>query len=254
MPNKSCLVRLARRFATLCALTTIAYTANAQTVRLHGSVTLEKLLTPKKQALETQTALKLEIIGNGAGRGLSDLANGRAEIALMAGPLKGVAAAMNKDKPGSVDITGITEIPVSNVKIAFITHPSANVKALTAAQGRDLLTGKTTNWKQVGGADLPVKVVLAFPGDGARITTQEVLLQGADYVSTAIMRNSGKDIAVVVAQLPGACGILSSKNVEGSVTTVTLDKEVVMPLQLATKGEPSGDVKKVVDAVKAALQ
>lgn len=211
-------------------------------------------MVAQKATVESQTGLKLEIVGNGAGRGLVDLSGGQADIAMIGGSLKGVAGVMNKEKAGSVDASGMKEIPISSVKLVTITHPGVGVKSLTEAQLRDVLTGKAANWKDVGGPDLPVKVVLPFTGDGGRITTQETLLGGAAFAPGAVVRNSAKDICVVVAQLPGACAVLSVKNVEGNVTTVGMEKELPMPLQFVVKGEPAGDIKKVVEAVKGAVK
>ena len=237
---------------TVCWLNCPA-SLNAQTVRLHGAVTLSKLISDQKAALETQTGLKLEIVGNGSGRGLAALAGGEAEIAMLAGSVKGVAAAMNKEKPGSVDIAGLKDTPLPGVKLAFVIHPSAGVKSLTEAQVRDLLSGKAARWKDAGGADVPVKVVLPFAGDGARVTVQEVVLNGADFAKDAILRNSSKDIPAVIKQLPGSISFLSERNAEG-LTTVGYEKDLQMPLLLVTKGDPAGDVKKVVDSVKGALK
>ena len=225
----------------------------AQTVRLHGAITLSKLITDQKAALETQTGLKLEIVGNGAGRGLMDLAGGQTDVAMLAGSLKGVADAMNKEKPGSVDITGFKEMPLASMKLVFVINPAAGVKSLTEAQARDLCTGKITNWKDAGGADVPVKLVLPFAGDGARVSLQEQLFNGADFAKDAILRNSSKDIPPVLGQLAGSFSCLSEKNATG-MTTVACDKDIQMPLLLVTKGEAAGDAKKVTEAIKGVIK
>lgn len=242
---------LASCLGTLAAIVLLSQNATAQTVKLHGAVTLEKLLTAQKAAIETQSGVKIEVVGNGTGRGLVNLCSGQADVALVGGPLKGAADAMNSEKAGSVDIAGLKEIPVTKMKLACVTHPSAGVKSLTEAQARDIFSGKVTNWKDVGGADQPVKIVMAFAGDGARTSVQAQLLKGEEYPKSMIVRNSAKDIPVVIAQMPGACTLLSPKNIEGNITEVALEKEVSMPLYMVVKGEPSGDVKKVVEAVTA---
>lgn len=215
---------------------------------------MAKTFEGKKAALESQCGVKLEIVGNGAGRGLLDLANGQAEIALLAGSLKGVADAMNKEKTGSVDISQMKEISLITSKIGFFTNPSAGIKSVTEEQLRDILTGKLTNWKAVGGADQPIKVVLPFGADGARITLQTTLFPGLDYAKDAIVRNSSKDVSVVVAQFPGACAAITQQNIEGNVVIVKTEKELTVPWSLVVKGEPSGDVKKVIDAAKSIIK
>ena len=238
----------------LCAGLALAASLEAGTVRMHGAVTLDKLLRAQQAAIESQTGATLELLGNSSGRGLADLSSGSADVALIGAPLKGVAEAMNAEKPGSVNTAGMSEIPVTNIKLAFITHPSAGVKSLTTAQVRDVFSGKITNWKQAGGADVPVKLVMPFPGDGARITVRETLLQGGGFPKDMIQRNGANDLCVVVAQLPGACTILSPKNIQGAVARVALEQDVVMPMLFIVKGAPAGEIKKVVDAALPLLK
>lgn len=226
---------------------------HAQTVRLHGGVTLAKLIADNQQAIEAQSGTKLEVVGNGSGRGLADLAAGQADVALIAGSLKGVADAVNKEKAGSVDPSGMKETPVNSVKLVFVVNPANGAKSLTEAQARDVFSGKVANWKDVGGADVPVKVVLPFVGDGARVTVQEELLKGADFAKDAIVRNSSKDIPPVITQLPGSISFLSTKNAEG-LTTVACEKDLKMPNLLVTKGDPAGDIKKAMDAIKGVIK
>jgi phosphate transport system substrate-binding protein len=227
--------------------------AQAQTVRLHGATTLEKMVSAQKAGIETQAGVKLEVVGNGAGRGLGDLSSGQAEVAMLAGSLKGIADAVNKEKPGSVDASGMKETPLGNSKIVLVVHPAAGVKSITEAQLHDLLVGKVTQWKDLGGGDVAVKLVLPFAGDGVRVTVQEQVLKGEDFVKSAILRNSAKDIPPVIGQLPGSISFLSEKNAAG-MTTVACDKDIQMPLLLVTKGEPAGDIKKAVDAIKALVK
>ncbi len=239
--------------AAAVALFSTPTTSNAQTVRLHGAVTLSKLISDQQAALESKAGVKLEVVGNGSGRGLTDLAAGQADIAVIAGSLKGVAQAVNQEKPGSVDPAGMKETAVNSVKLVLVVNPANGVKALTEAQARDLFSGKITNWKDVGGADQPVKIVLPFVGDGSRVIVQEEMLKGGDFAKDAIVRNSSKDIPPVIAQLPGAISFVSAKLAEG-LAAATYEKDLLMPNLLVTKGDPAGDVKKVVDAVKSVIK
>ena len=239
-------VGLALTVCTLATTTTFAQT----TVRVHGATTASKLLLAKKEAIETKTGVKLEVVGNGSGRGLTDLIAGSADIAMVGSSLKATAAAMNKEKPGSVEVSGLTEIPLNKVKLNLIVHPSAGIKTLTLSQLSSVLTGATRNWKEVGGSDVPIKLVIPFVGDGARTSVQDAVMDGADFAKDAIVRSLSKEIYPIVAQLPGACGFVSAKNTEGNVTVCSTDKEFFMPMVLVVKGEPSSDIKKVVEETR----
>ncbi len=238
------------------AFAMVIQTASAQTtVRIHGAVTPGKILQAQKDVIETKTGVKLEIVGNGSSRGLADLADGAADIAMVGSSLKATAAVANKEKPGSIDTSGLTEIPVSKVTLLFVTHPGAGVKSLTTGQTKDILSGKIKNWKDVGGNDVPIKVVLPFVGDGSRTSIQEEILGGADFTKDALLRNLSKDITPIVVQMPGACSALSAKNVEGSnVAVVKTETELFMPLVLVVKGEPGAEIKKVIEEAKSILK
>ena len=244
-----------RRWGIPCVLMLALAGLQAQTVvRLHGAITMEKLLSAQRQALQTQAGVRVELVGNGSGRGLADLSAGLADVAMIGGSLKGVAEATNKEKPGSVSIDGMREIPLAAIKLVVIAHPSAGVKSLTGAQLRDVLSGKAKSWKEAGGADLPIRLVLPFAGDGARISIQESLLKGADFAKDAILRNSSKDLAVVVTQVPGACAFLSAKNAEGSGSIIPVAADLAMPMQFIVKGEMAPEVKKVVEFAKTVIK
>lgn len=238
-----------------CAvMATTLLTASAQTtVRLHGATSPAKILQPKKEAIEAKTGTKLEIVGNGSGRGLTDLIAGSADVAMVGASLKATAAVMNKEKPGSVDVAGLTEIPLSKIKLLVISHPGNGVKSLTLNQLADVFSGKVSNWKEVGGSDLPIKIVLPFVGDGARTSVQDQVLNGGDYAKSAVLRNLSKELSPVVAQLPGACSFVSAKNVDGNVSVISIDKELFMPMVFVVKGEVSGEIKKVVDEARPLL-
>ncbi|MDR3457675.1 MAG: substrate-binding domain-containing protein [Verrucomicrobiae bacterium] len=236
-----------------CAFALIQ-SAPAQTVRLHGAVGFAKVIESQKAAIESAAGAKLEVVGNGSGRGLADLINGQADITLVAGPLKALAEVMNKEKAGSADISQMKEILVMTSRTIIAANPSAGVKSLTDAQVSAVFTGKATNWKEVGGADVPIKVVLPFSGDGSRIMVQGTFFPGVDFVKDAIVRNSAKDLCVVVDQLPGACTMTAKQNITGNVITVATEKDILIPWSFVVKGEPAGDVKKVVEAATALIK
>jgi len=253
MKNNNCCLVL-KCAATLCCTLALVHAADAETVRLHGSVSMAKTIQTKKKAIEAASGAKLEAVGNGAGRGLADLSNGQAEIALLSGPFKGVADAMNKEKAGSVEIAQLKEIPLFNTsKLGFFAHPAIGVKSLTENQLRDVLTGKVTNWKEVGGTDVPIKVVIGFGADGVRVTVKSLLFPGLDYAADAIVLKTSKEIPALLADSPGACGMLIAKSAEGNIMEVNLEHALGIPTSLVVKGEPSGDVKKVIDSTKGFL-
>jgi len=54
---------------------------------------------------------------------------------------------------------GLEYLPIAKIPSAIFTHPSAGIDTLTSEQLVGLYSGEITNWSEVGGADLRVRLV-----------------------------------------------------------------------------------------------
>ncbi|MGY2047656.1 PstS family phosphate ABC transporter substrate-binding protein [Methylobacterium sp. JK268] len=54
---------------------------------------------------------------------------------------------------------GLVYTPIARLPSAFFVHPGTGVTALTADQVAAIYAGRVANWKEVGGADLRIRVV-----------------------------------------------------------------------------------------------
>jgi phosphate transport system substrate-binding protein len=54
---------------------------------------------------------------------------------------------------------GLETTPIVRIPSAFFVHPSAGVGALAAQQLTDIYGGRIENWRELGGADLKIKIV-----------------------------------------------------------------------------------------------
>jgi phosphate transport system substrate-binding protein len=115
------------------------------------------------------------------------------------------------------------------------------------------LTGKITNWKDVGGGDLPVVLVRVGITAGPHMAIEKDILQGAKIPATAKAMKGPKDVPNVVAQVPGAFGYIGSNNANDSVKIIATDCTVKMSMMLVTKGDPTATQRKFIDAAKAML-
>ncbi|WP_245678171.1 substrate-binding domain-containing protein [Nocardia acidivorans] len=102
----------------------------------------------------------------------------------------------------------------------MVVNPTAGVADLSVQQIRDLYAGRVDNWQQLGGANMPVRVVQRALGSGTRETFRARLL-GDDQppapsaTSCRAVKPAGlsfcevpvtKDMLRGVADLPGAVG------------------------------------------------
>jgi phosphate transport system substrate-binding protein len=241
--------------AALGALLVLASAAQAATIAIHGSTTVSgAVLVPHKADIEKASGETLDIVANGSGRGLADLVAGTANMAMISAPLATEVAAANAKTPGSIDPAKLVAHQIGAAQVAFVVHPSNPITTLTLAQVAGILSGKLTNWSQVGGTDQPIVVVAATRGDGVRSAVEGRLLDGASILSQARELPNASQIAQVTAQLPAAFGVTSAASVRPGVTVIKTDQPIGQPLILVTMGPATPDAMKVIDAATAAAQ
>lgn len=230
----------------LAALAVAAGAAQAAEMRLNGSATVAKtVIGPNLKKLQANTGLTFKIVANGSGNGLKDLAAGRADMAMISAPLQVEADITNGKAPGSLDIAGMEAYPIGYSKISFVVHPSNPVKSLTEEQVAGILAGRITNWREVGGANKPIQLVIEKPGQGTR-STIEHLLMGDERMSAR-----GREVRVlaqvvkVVSQLPTAFGYGNPSSISSNVSVIR-GVDVEQPLALVAKGSPTAEMRKLI--------
>jgi phosphate transport system substrate-binding protein len=243
---------LATAFVALVALGTTAY---ASTIAIHGSTTVSgAILMPHKADIERASGETLDIVANGSGRGLADLAAGKTDMAMISAPLETEVAAANAKTPGSLDPTKLVAHQIGEAQVAFVVHLSNPVTALTLAQITGILSGKITKWSEVGGTDQPIVIIAAGPGDGVRSVVESRLLGSASIAAHVREMANAPQIAQVAAQLPTAFGVTSAASVRPDVTVLKTDQTIGQPLILVTIGPATPDATKVIEAATAAAR
>lgn len=230
------------------ALLTQAATAQSEPLKIAGSVTICNMIAKKKAAIEKRAGLALELVPNQTGRGVADVLAGRAEISAIGGPVEPIVEQLGVKQ---TDLA-LTTLPSS--KIAFVVHPSNPVRKLTLAQVTDMLSGKIANWKDVGGADLTIDVVIGGKQNGWTTTIRHSLLKGGAYAAKARVIEDAKSVQLVAAQLPGAISFGAAEYDLKGVAFLETDAPVEFPFYLATKAAPAPAAAQLVAAIAAELK
>jgi phosphate transport system substrate-binding protein len=79
---------------------------------------------------------------------------------------------------------GIIYTPVMQIPSAIFAHPSAGVTALTNAQLRAIFEGSVASWKEVGGADIRIRVVRREDADSTLAVLRATMPGWKDIVLT----------------------------------------------------------------------
>jgi phosphate transport system substrate-binding protein len=121
-------------------------------ITIKGSDTMVNLSQKwAEEYMKIHPEVSIQVTGGGSGTGVAGLLNKTTEIANSSRELKSAELEDAKAK-------GVTPYTyqVALDGIAVIVHPESKVDNLTIQQVSDIFSGKITNWKSVGGADMPI--------------------------------------------------------------------------------------------------
>ena len=227
----------------------------AEVVKLAGATTVVNVVVnPHRAEVEKSTGHTLEINGNATGRGMVDLSDGKADAAMVSEPMDiALAAAENAGK--KLDGSKFRMHEIRKDEIVFVVHPNNPVQKLTLQQLSDIHTGKITNWKQLGGKDMPITVYSDALTGGTRAMIRKVVMNGSDYAPSVKSLTSVSRIADLVPSDEAAIGGLGRGFVKsGAKLRIVETSRIERPLAIVTLGEPQPKVKQVIDAFRTAAK
>lgn len=126
------------------------------------------------------TGQMVDVQGGGSTAGIQAVSENIAEIGTCSRSLKDEEAGK---------FTGIT---IAMDGLAMVVHKANTVDGLTRMQIRDIFRGSITNWKQVGGDDLSIRLITREEGSGTREAFVKLVMEaGAKSAAKAAAGPAG---------------------------------------------------------------
>jgi phosphate transport system substrate-binding protein len=205
----------------------------------------EKIMGPMEKA----TGIKVVLISNGPVQALKDLDKGLVDAAAGGVTFPDWMAMMDKEGYAVPDKAAYKFRVIGKDVVKVLTNKDVAVKNLSKDQLKSIFTGKIANWKEVGGPDKPVVVLLGSKIPGTQAVFQKQIMDGEAYTAQAKEGTTADDLKTKVAAISGAV-CLGPMSVVSDATNAPQIPEVGRPITLITKGEPSGAVLKMLDYIR----
>lgn len=238
--------------AVVVAALIAAAPAAADTLTLQGSTTLSnRLMLPHQKEIEALSRHKLVIVPNKSSLGLQALFEKNAQFGMISGPLEVEMIALRKLVPDA-PFDQLRAFEIARTRMAFAVHPDNPVRKITIANLRRILLGEVRNWSEVGGRDLPIRLVTVREGGGVQASVESHVLQGQKIVAPDPIRvQISSQVVKVVLQEPSALGLAQLGVIRNAhAPEMELDDPVEQKLSLVSLGEPTPAMRSVIDAAR----
>jgi phosphate transport system substrate-binding protein len=219
---------------------------------LQGSTTFtHRVMEPYQAAIEAQSGHKLTVQPTKSSRGLLALFEKSGDFAMISGPLQNEVAALKSNYPdlpyGKLEIFNVV-----STRMAFAVNRDNPVRRISDDAMRRILLGEISNWREVGGSDLPIMVVMVREGGGVGASIEGELLGGKSIKpAKPMLVQASPEVIKMTAMIPGALGLSQLSMVSSSdLIELKTDRPIEQHLDLVTLGDPTPEMRKVIDAAR----
>ena len=209
--------KLATAFFSLCLMGVNAASAETRRLDIVGTGDgIDVLRAIAASFMQQQESAQIEISPSiGSGGGIAAVGSGKAILGRVARRLTAAET-----------VSGIVYKPIARLPSAFIVHPDCGVKAVTSDQLVAIYSGRLTNWKELGGVDMRIRVVRREDQDSTLTVLRASMPGWHDLVITekSKMATTTQEAIETVRDVPGAIGFGPfSRPLEQGLTVLRVD-------------------------------
>jgi len=227
-------------------------------VNISGSSALQPLVQAAADALKAvNIGLSITVNPGGSGTGLQNVSDKTVDI--------GNSDIFAEEKLDATKSAALVDHQVCVVGVAPVVNPKVGVTNITAQQLIDIFTGKTTNWKDVGGIDKAIVIINRPTSSGTRALFKKYALQGKDEKLGTLGEDNNGTIKQAVAQTEASISYLAfSYLTDSTVNALSIDGKkptydnvysgaysIWGYEHMYTYGEAKGLAKSVIDFIKS---
>jgi len=178
-------------------------TCVAGSITAAGSTALQPLVDAAGKAyVKACSGSTINVQGGGSGAGLTQVEQGAVQI--------GDSDVTAESKLATPLAAELVDHVVARQGWVMVANASVTgVKNLTKQQAQDIWTGIITNWKDVGGPDQAIVLIIRPASSGTRSTFKKIVLDGKDEAQgTALTEDSNGAVTTAVAGTPGSTSVI----------------------------------------------
>jgi len=242
--------KVLRFFVVFSALMTLcAGTCSADEIKVSaGGAPADSIIKPITAPFEKASGHKINLIFGGATISFKMFDRGDSDVAFAGTSFDDLLAALKKEGYEVKDKSIYKAETIGKSQLFVSINKENPVAALTRDQVKGIFTGKIQNWKEVGGNDDPIMVIISTQNPATMGAFKKLALDGEEYVKDNIDTPTFPEIANAIASNPNAVGVGPFTIGEGN--KLPKIPEYSRPVIAITKGTPSPKVSRLYEFIK----
>ena len=190
------------------------------TIAIAGSTALQPLIQDAANAyMDRCPKAAIVVNGGGSGTGLSEVAQGAVDI--------GSSDVLASDKLSGPQAGKLVDHVVAKQGWIVVTNKDVTgVTNLTSQQEQDIWSCKITNWKDVGGPDMPIILIYRPASSGTRAVFRQIVLKGETECTTdatTLTEDSNGAVTTGVTKTDGAISVIGFAYYNDPINKASLD-------------------------------
>ncbi|MCB1189278.1 MAG: phosphate ABC transporter substrate-binding protein [Leptospiraceae bacterium] len=175
-----------------------------------GSETMHPMMLILANAyMKTNSRTTVDIKGGGSKVGIDSLIKKQTDIAVASRDIL-PEESEKLDKNGKLE-----KLTIAYDGASIVVHPQNPIESITLTQASDIFSGKITNWKEIGGSDSRIQVIIRNDNSGTAYFFKEHILQKHDlgedeynqnknleYTSTSKTVQDNSELLEIVSKNP----------------------------------------------------
>ncbi|MEY5047312.1 MAG: hypothetical protein RLZZ175_671 [Bacteroidota bacterium] len=189
-----------------------------KTIIINGSTTVHPLMDLIcKKFIEKNNTISVQLTSSGSAEGLKSLTKDSTDIAMASNKITTDQKVEFRKKNKEY-----VEYLLAGDALVFIVNVNNPVKKLTENELLQIYNGKINNWKQIGGLDLPIKIVSRNQKSGTFSFFKEIFLKNNTLISNIQFYENNEDILKSVANDKSVIGFTNFSTLDYSVDPINI--------------------------------
>jgi phosphate transport system substrate-binding protein len=227
-----------------------AGTGQAEDIKISsGGAPADSIIKPVIPTFEKTSGDKVNLIYGGATISFKVFDRGDSDVTFAGSSFDDLLAALKREGYEVKDKAAYEVETVGKSKIHVVVNKENSVKALSKEQIKGIFTGTIQNWKEVGGNDDQIMVVISTQNPATMGAFKKLALDGGAYLKDSLDAPTFPEIANVIASNPNAIGF-GPYSLGEAGNKIPQIPEFSRPVIAVTKGKPSAKVKRFLDYIK----